>query len=102
MVSMAIWVLRSIGHESLAASGEIALYFARSSCHVQGYEECVGDLSGGRGVRVIGNVGVTLRRLLPADENLRPATWRRARDVGFSACRARSGVDRRGARGRAG
>ena len=99
MVSMAIWVLRSIGHESLAASGEIALYFARSSCHVQGYEECVGDLSGGRGVRVIGNVGVTLQRALPADEGLRPATWRRARVLGFSARRTRAEVDRQGGRG---
>jgi len=56
----------------------------------------------GRGLRVIGNVSVTLRHPLPADEGLRSAAWRRARVVGSSACRTRAEVDRRGARGRAG
>ena len=37
--------------------------------------------------RVIGNVSVTLRRLLPADEGLRSPAWRRALVVGSNTCR---------------
>ena len=39
------------------------------------------------GGRVIGNVSVTLRRLLPADEGLRSPAWRRALVLGSNTCR---------------